>query len=398
MKLLPIEDAMGNLPITSEQRTKLADIIRFLFTWQEHIAKVFTELPTPIQYRLARRPFPSLARGPMQVCACKDGVLALVLNGFFWEQKIDLRIMLSRLMQDALNAVAGYTYTYVNPITKFTSRGHSVAYNGLTVSSGSMFTMVLSNSGSDTTIPVYSKFHLIGWDYLSMAKETPVDFAVRDVQTAYAELNLGSKSKGDQLVMDFCALLEDADPEEELQRFLADNPVLLCPEYESCKSKPNLGGERQPDFAVSRRAYGGVQWIFVEIERPSKPFFTRGKEFQFHSEFTQAKGQLLQWDRLISQDHAFFERRFRGLYKPEFILVYGRNQELDAERRAMLQTEFAATNNRRCITYDDLAETFDRRLKKIGEFGQKGDEEPVSEDIEESNKPLAPDHYSAPAL
>ena len=231
-----------------------------------------------------------------------------------------------------------------------------------------------------------------------MAKETPVDFAVRDVQTAYAELNLGSKSKGDQLVMDFCALLEDADPEEELQRFLADNPVLLCPEYESCKSKPNLGGERQPDFAVSRRAYGGVQWIFVEIERPSKPFFTRGKEFQFHSEFTQAKGQLLQWDRLISQDHAFFERRFRGLYKPEFILVYGRNQELDAERRAMLQTEFAATNNRRCITYDDLAETFDRRLKKIGEFGQKGDEEPVSEDIEESNKPLAPDHYSAPAL
>lgn len=51
----------------------------------------------------------------------------------------------------------------------------------------------------------------------------------------------------------------------------------------------------------------------------------------------------------------------------------------------------------RCITYDDLAETFDRRLKKMGEFGQKNEEEPVPKDIEESNKPLAPDHYSAPA-
>ena len=97
---------------------------------------------------------------------------------------------------------------------------------------------------------------------------------------------------------------------------------------------------------------------FIEIEKPTKHIFT--KAGQFNSEFTQAKNQLLDWDRLVTNDHAFFESRFPGLYKPKFHLIYGRASELDDELREKLQTEFSGTN-RSFTTYDELPS----RLKLI---------------------------------
>lgn len=130
-------------------------------------------------------------------------------------------------------------------------------------------------------------------------------------------------------------------------------------------AKPTLAGERVPDFAFSMRASSGAQWVFVEIERPSKQISTRGEEFQFTSDFTQAKGQLLSWDTLIIRDLGFFERRFPGLSRPEFHIIFGRDSELTPKRREMLLAEFANTPNRKFSTFDDLGNRFEKIIQRI---------------------------------
>jgi hypothetical protein len=139
----------------------------------------------------------------------------------------------------------------------------------------------------------------------------------------------------------------------------------VYPEYDLVVPKPSLAGEREPDFAFSSQSALGSRWLFVEIERPDKPIFTKGEAFQFTHEFTQAKGQMLQWDTLITKDQGFFARRFPGLLKPEFYLIYGREAELNATRRDMLVAEFSTTPNRTFSTFDDLANRFERIIRRI---------------------------------
>jgi hypothetical protein len=150
-----------------------------------------------------------------------------------------------------------------------------------------------------------------------------------------------------------------------LQVFLEAHPEFVYPEHDLALPKPTLGGERQPDFAFSIRSSFGSQWIFVEIERPDKRVFTTGQGFQFTHEFTQAKGQLLQWDTLITRDCGFFEKRFPGLLKPEFHLIFGRDSELDSSRREMLVAEFSGSPNRRFSTFDDLANRFETIISRV---------------------------------
>jgi hypothetical protein len=189
-----------------------------------------------------------------------------------------------------------------------------------------------------------------------------------DIKNPSQKGNLESLESAKNLSEIFVNLLDTAQRENELQKFLEKHPEFLYPEFEEFIPKPNLGGERQPDFAISIRDAGNVQWIFIEIEKPSKKIFTEGKNFQFHHDFTQAKGQLLEWDKLISKDHAYFERRFPGLFKPKFHLIFGRDSELDNSRRDMLRIEFSETTNRRFSTYDDLVNRFQKILQRLGVF------------------------------
>ena len=230
---------------------------------------------------------------------------------------------------------------------------------------------------SDVMIPLCSKVFIIGKGYFDVAGS---DYdargaALQDFEVASYRLNLRSQTRARGLLEEFRGLLESEplqdvrnEHENALQLFLRDHPEVLCPNLQECRAKPDRGGERQPDFAVSVRDYGGVLWTFVEIESSRKKMFTKGNKFQFTKEFTQAKGQLLEWDTLLSKDAPFFERRFQGLHKPRFLLVYGRDRELDQGRRDMLRAEFAQTSSREFCTYDDLARRFERIVENFGKF------------------------------
>lgn len=106
---------------------------------------------------------------------------------------------------------------------------------------------------------------------------------------------------------------------------------------------------RVPDFMWLSQSSDMEQPVLVEIESPSKKWFT--KAGQQTKDFTQALNQIVEWKTWFNVPHniqafkefygldrfAFYKRRF----KPAYLLIYGRRSEANAkhsltEKRAYL--------------------------------------------------------------
>jgi hypothetical protein len=124
-----------------------------------------------------------------------------------------------------------------------------------------------------------------------------------------------------------------------------------------------LGEDFVTDYVFLVQSLEGPEYVFVEIERASKEIFT--KQGWFAASFTQAKDQILEWDKWISQNQAYILRKLPRLFKPKFHLIMGRGKGLTNEQREKLRTEFAPTS-RTFSTYDDLVDRFERIIARIG--------------------------------
>ena len=225
--------------------------------------------------------------------------------------------------------------------------------------------------------PRYQRLSVFGWD----AHITAPDLvALTDFQTVIARRNLAAAAnvpldssdrgaialgKAKQLLRDFKALIQDAGREEELQRFLTKNPDFLYPDHIEQWPKFKLGNDYVTDFVVLVQGIQGREYVFVEIEKASKPLFTQAGHFT--AEFTQAKDQLLNWDNWITRNHAYIAAELLQLHKPSFHLVMGRDKGTQKELKDKLLTEFIGSS-RRFSTYDDLANRFEQivvRLSKL---------------------------------
>ncbi|HEV3040352.1 MAG TPA: Shedu immune nuclease family protein [Candidatus Angelobacter sp.] len=167
-------------------------------------------------------------------------------------------------------------------------------------------------------------------------------------------------------------ILESDPSEETVHEFLEQHPALVpgvCsfpasghpPFLYSLISKPPLQalGVYVPDFMWIATDSFTVYPIFIEIERPTKRWFTR-KGIQ-HSDLSQALTQLASWKAWISnpQNHRVFLDFFEvpaEFYKgkkihPQFVLIYGRRSEFNDRSRTM-----AAELARK----DEFLMTFDR--------------------------------------
>jgi ppGpp synthetase/RelA/SpoT-type nucleotidyltranferase len=158
----------------------------------------------------------------------------------------------------------------------------------------------------------------------------------------------------DAIANDFTALLS-TQREEQLQQYLREHPELLYPDHAVCLPKMKLGDDFVTDFVFRVHGVDGPEYVFVEIERPSKPVFVAGGYFS--AEFTQAKNQLLDWERWIDRNSAYLREKLPDLYRPQFHLVMGRSSDLTTEHREKLRNEFIGTQ-RRFSTYDDLLDRF----------------------------------------
>lgn len=357
-----------NTPASVDPCTRLA--LEWLGHYQTELRAAFDLLSNEQKVLLARIHNPHLATGPLELMECTDGIVATIANGIIpYEMKAVVKVPNGprRSMTEWFNHNADRYFTFMDPVSKLAVKGHKATLGDGVAQEGILFHVIIADSPDRMWLPPCSKVFLIGRNYFNHVnlKESAFAAARETLAHAYGAANLGSKGKAEKLLAEYRALLQSATNESALQTFLEAHPELIYPEHDTVIAKPSLGGERFPDFGFSIKSSSGAQWVFVEIEKPNKKIFRSSDDIQFTSDFTQAKGQLLQWDILLSREHAYFKSRYHGLFKPEFHLVFGRDAELDDERRDMVIAEFATAANRRFSTFDDLANRFEKIIKNV---------------------------------
>jgi hypothetical protein len=140
-----------------------------------------------------------------------------------------------------------------------------------------------------------------------------------------------------------------ASDEAAIHDFLERHPSMLpdivgpwwhSPFLSAVISKPQLPGlkTREPDFLIFAQNSGQLVPVFVEIEVPTKQFFT--KKGQARAELVQALNQIQDW-RIwleVAGHREIFNRLYqlppRLQYKtftPRYVLLYGSRAELEAD-------------------------------------------------------------------
>jgi hypothetical protein len=180
------------------------------------------------------------------------------------------------------------------------------------------------------------------------------EVGTQDEQASYANARA--------LLADYRALLDSARREEELQKFLKAHPELLYADYLEIYPKFKLGENLITDFVLRVRGKQGIEYVFIEIERPDKTLFV--EKGHFHHHFTQADGQLTDWEQWIIHDHAYLARRLPLLFQPQFHLVIGRSSQLTNDLREKLQLH-AKQSQRRYSTFDDVADHFEQTIERL---------------------------------
>jgi len=144
-------------------------------------------------------------------------------------------------------------------------------------------------------------------------------------------------------------LQTQGEPEKTFQQFFEKNPAFMpgalgfefsshYPYMDTLISQPEIGIEikRKPDFLWLAQNSLEFTPIFIEIESPNKKMFTRSG--LPNGEFNQALNQIDEWRGLLN-DSDVIRNFYKGfsipselqskIFKPKFILIYGRRNEYD---------------------------------------------------------------------
>jgi Domain of unknown function (DUF4263) len=148
------------------------------------------------------------------------------------------------------------------------------------------------------------------------------------------------------------ALLESTPHEKALQQFLENHPCLVpgsrypmtgsFPVRAALITQPGLQSttRRVPDFMWLSNDSATLYPVLIEIERPSKRWFT--SKAVPTATFTQAMSQLREWRAWFNEreNQSKFMKGFdipdhydRGRFRPHCVLIYGRRAELETNQR-----------------------------------------------------------------
>ncbi|MGG6381394.1 Shedu anti-phage system protein SduA domain-containing protein [Paenarthrobacter sp. NEAU-H11] len=176
-------------------------------------------------------------------------------------------------------------------------------------------------------------------------------------------------------------LVKLSEKETEAQEFLERHVALLPgawgdigpggnhgPLYSTIFRQPPLEGmdaKLIPDFMWITRSTVNVTPVCIEIERPTKRWFT--KDGQQTAELTQALDQLLRWKAWFSKpknEEIFREVYLRGRFgnrelTPQFVLIYGRESDFTESHKLTTDERHAkrfsmARENEHLRTFDSL--------------------------------------------
>ena len=352
---------------------KASGIAEYMKLYQHALRALLRSLPNE-----ASESIPGITSvGKVQIWPCRDGAVVLTYRSDL--KNIDISI------EDPVGKSMGEFTRLGSACIFFDEKGQKAPYQPY-VSPSDALKAIIHVGGYYIKVddcvyrPTYDRMAIIGWE---AQLPQPDEDALRDFQAAFLTRNIAgpealallpqeeerlTRSKADELLNQFNELLATAQKEEELQIFLKDHPQFLYPDFIECHPKFKLGEDYVTDYVLLVQGHQGQEYVFVEIERPDKELFTESG--QFSAKFTQAKDQMLDWDRWLTKNHAYVSQKLPNLYKPQFHLVIGRGNNLDREQQAKIQSEFTGTT-RRFSTYDDLANRFkviiDRLVDKPSE-------------------------------
>ena len=151
----------------------------------------------------------------------------------------------------------------------------------------------------------------------------------------------------------------------ELRNLSGHLPHLQC-----LITQPEIGASyiRKPDFLwLSQDSLTFVP-VFIEIEKPSKKTFTQtGKT---SADFTQAMDQIIEWKSILNKPEnqlAFFQKYnlpkelTSKVFKPQFILIYGRREEYAGNEYLMRKRSELQSDDIVIMSYDRLSPQYDSR-------------------------------------
>lgn len=230
------------------------------------------------------------------------------------------------------------------------------------------------SDGKNTFRTRYQKALIIGWN---VHLPEPDVKAKEDFDFVYIGRNIGGEdlmnkpiqeiadvtaTKALDLLQMYTDAINSVTREEDIQLFLSKHPEIIYPEYIACYPKWKLGEEYVTDFVFLIQGATGLEYVFVELEKPSKKIVTASG--QFSAEFTQAKDQLNNWERWLTQNLNYAQQKLKGLFQPSYHLIFGRSNSLDENARQKLSVEFSGTR-KTFSTYDDIRDRFEAIEKRM---------------------------------
>lgn len=173
-------------------------------------------------------------------------------------------------------------------------------------------------------------------------------------------------------VNEFEKCLENAQREEDIQSFLAKNPIFLVQHL--CGGhgrwvipKQKLGAEHVTDFILGQKSSIGYEWYAVELESPNAKMFT--KSGNPSAALIHAIRQIQDWRAWLqrNQDYASREKNKKGLGLIDItsnvkgIILMGRRKDIE-EKTNELRRQMGHESQIEIHSMDFLLETARERL------------------------------------
>ena len=149
------------------------------------------------------------------------------------------------------------------------------------------------------------------------------------------------------------AIDSSPDREEDLQKLLTENPVLLDPFVIELYSKLQLGSDFITDYVIKRT---NNQYVLVEIENSTDKIFNQNGSFS--SSAMEAIAQVRDFQAWISDNLSYAQKKLPEIKHPEGLVVIGRSAALsDIEKKRLTEENHSRRGHIKIVTYDDLLAT-----------------------------------------
>ena len=166
----------------------------------------------------------------------------------------------------------------------------------------------------------------------------------------------------DKTCVDLESLLKKDLPEKQFQKFFEKHPEILDPLATEVIKKQDFGKEFFSDFVIRRL---DDQYIFIEIEKPSKQLFT--KKLYPTQKLSQPIGQILNWFVWIEDNINYAQSHgFPNIHSPKGVIVIGRKNKLtEKENRQLKILNDIYYPKIEILTYDDVLKNARNIIKNL---------------------------------